>query len=86
VTNTQLSISTGKRFLLQSILSKYQIDYIYFDINSGLLILRPESIACVLDCLLSEFLESGLDETDEPNARGIDLEELIDEINRFDLK
>ena len=40
----------------------------------------------LIDAISTEFMETGLEDNNEPNQRGIRLEELLDALNKFDQK
>ena len=40
----------------------------------------------LIDAISTEFVETGLTDNNEPNQRGIRLEELLDALNKFDQK
>ncbi|MBC2254439.1 hypothetical protein HCB46_03020 [Listeria ivanovii] len=43
--------------------------------------LNPESIDGILDILLTAFVNYGLEDNDEPNNYGLEIEHLIDLVN-----
>ncbi|AHI54890.1 hypothetical protein ACP0AK_12080 [Listeria ivanovii] len=43
--------------------------------------LNPESIDGILDILLTSFVNYGLEDNDEPNNYGLEIEHLIDLVN-----
>ena len=40
----------------------------------------------LIDAISTEFVETGLSDNNEPNQRGVRLEELLDALNKFDQK
>jgi hypothetical protein len=46
--------------------------------ETGDLVVDPRDARRILDAISDEFVETGLGDEDEPNARGLALEELID--------
>jgi len=45
--------------------------------------LEPSLIEELCDIVMDEFCETGLKDDDEPNNRGLKLEDLVDELRRF---
>lgn len=75
-----MKISNNQRKLLIDILKKRDHELICNRIIQNLLLGDPE-ITEILLILADEFLETGLKENDEPNERGIEIEDLIDVMN-----
>ena len=52
----------------------------------GLPDLPKEKLSEIIDCLIEEFVETGLLDSSEPNERGLIIEDLIDIVNSKLLK
>ena len=66
--------------LLNSILEKNGCQYVS-DPSGGHLV--ELEVSRIVDILLDELSSSGLDENDEPNARGLMIEEIIDALGNL---
>lgn len=70
--------------LLQEIVKKHKLDINKFFANDGAFILGNEvDRETLLDAITSEFCETGLQSNDEPNKRGLMLEDLIGLVNNL---
>jgi hypothetical protein len=76
-----MKISSNQRKLLIDILKKRDHELICNRINQNLL-LGDSEITEIILILADEFCETGLKENDEPNERGIEIEDLIDVLNQ----
>ena len=76
----QAKLSDSKIRLLEEVLKKHQ---------AGLLSLiredtiSPEKIEELCDIIMDEFCENGLKPNDEPNQRGLELENLVDALREL---
>src|SRR5512135_924622 len=73
----EMRLDESKRTPLREALQDRQPDLLGRLSGDGVVELNREALLRVLDALGAEFCETGLDDHDEPNARGHLLEDLI---------
>ncbi len=72
--------------LLREIAGKYRVP-LSMDENAREQFEITDSVKrALIDAISTEFMATGLRENNEPNQRGIRLEELLDTLNTFDKK
>src|SRR3954447_17726530 len=80
VPSAPLQVSRDLRPLLVEVLQERAPELVPLVASS--VELGRDSVAAILDSLAAELASSGLGPGDEPNERGLQLERLIDEVNR----
>jgi hypothetical protein len=78
-----LALSNEMLILLRGCLAEHRPDLLYVVDRSELLKVDEALSNQLRDAVLDEFVINGLNPDSEPNALGIRLEELIDQIGRF---
>lgn len=68
--------------LLQDVLRKHQPALLPLVSRIEISGLNDEDRQAMMDAISNEFLETGLEDDDEPNPRGLALESLLDDLNR----
>ena len=76
------SMSTELQALLKAVLLKHSPDLIAVVSNNNLSTLNDDERNRIIQLVSLEFSETGLESDDEPNPRGLALEELLDALNR----
>lgn len=72
--------------LLRRVMLKHAPEMVPQSIEKNPAEMSEEERSQLIEILSLEFSETGLDSNDEPNERGLALEELLDRINRYNIK
>ncbi|MCD2207888.1 hypothetical protein [Listeria booriae] len=76
-------METREKELLYDLLKEFP-EYIDEIEKNGINNLNSESVEKIIDILLTAFTNYGLEEDDEPNKYGLEIEDLIDIVNDAD--
>jgi hypothetical protein len=77
----QIRLPSEMLHLLRQIASKHSINVANFITPENTLALTPDDREMLIDMISDEFASTGLRHNDEPNARGLQLEQLLDRMN-----
>lgn len=76
-------LSPERSALLQQAVARHKPEFDQRAATIGIVPLSDEERETLREALTSEFLATGLEGNDEPNVRGIELEDLIDDLGRY---
>jgi len=76
-------LSPERSALLQQAVARHKPELDQRAATIGIVPLSDEERETLREALTSEFVATGLEENDEPNARGLELEGLIDDLGRY---
>ena len=76
-------LSPERSALLQQAVARHKPELDQRVATIGFVPLSEEERETLREALTSEFLATGLEGSDEPNARGIELEDLIDDLGHY---
>ena len=79
----KISLSAAMAALLREVAGKHQIDVQSFVAVDGSWHLTDEDRENLVEAISTEFSATGLRPDSEPNQRGLQLEDLLDRINKF---
>jgi hypothetical protein len=77
------TLDKNKLKLLKEVIDRRQPELLYILPQLGEIPLTLEQRENLREALATELCETGLDESDEPNSRGREIEDLIDRLAHF---
>lgn len=80
------NVETSSSMLLQQVVKTYCPQLLSRTESSGVSGLSREERDMIIDALSNEFVATGIGENSEPNQRGLELEGLLDLVNRPNVK